>query len=76
MGICKNLGVSEKYALYDISFLNALMYSYVIPIAGGSVNKQQEGDDAPLFDESKDACDPANFKNSDLEEEKAVRFVR
>ncbi len=32
----------------------------------------ENGDDKPLFDESKDACDPNNFAN--FEEEEVVRI--
>lgn len=33
---------------------------------------KSEDEDKPLFDESKDACDPANFE--DFEEEEKVTF--
>ena len=62
--------MSEKYALYDISFTNAIMYSRVVPMPG-----DEKEPDKPLYEESKDACNPDNFKEefSDDEDEIIVR---
>nr|DAL02899.1 MAG TPA: hypothetical protein [Caudoviricetes sp.] len=63
MGIAKTFGVNEKYALYDISFINALMYSRVVPMP----NDESKPDDAPAFDESKDACQDIDLTDNDDE---------
>lgn len=55
--MAKIFGVTEKYALFDISFTNALMYGRAVPMPGDD----KESDNAPLYDESKDACNPDNF---------------
>ena len=59
LGIARTLGVTEKYALYDISYVNAIMYSRAMPMPG---DKGENGN-APLYDGSKDANDPENFKD-------------
>lgn len=41
------------------------MYSRVVPMPGDS----NQTDNKPIFDESKDACNPDNFKDEDFEEE-------
>lgn len=47
------------------------MYSHSLPMAG---KVEQKDENAPLYDESKDACDPVNFKKGNLEEEVPIRF--
>lgn len=68
MGIAKNFNVTAEYALYEISYVNAIMYSHAVPMPF------DEDDDAPLFDESKDACIIANFANELFEDEEIVRI--
>lgn len=50
-----------------MSFQNAIMYSRVVPMPGNTK------DNAPLYDESKDACNPDNFKNEDFYEEIIIK---
>ena len=69
LGIARTLGVTEKYALYDISYVNAIMYSRAMPMPG---DKGENGN-APLYDGSKDANDPENFKDF-TDDEEAVRI--
>jgi len=64
--------VTEKYALYEISFQNALLYSRAVPIPGD----ESEKDDAPLYDESKDMNNPANFEDFGDEDEIEVKAQR
>lgn len=68
LGIAKIFGVTEKYALYDISYLNAIMYSRAVPMP-----HDKNDEDKPLFDETKDACNPALFANETFEDEEIVR---
>lgn len=63
--------MSEKYALYDISFLNALLYCRAMPMPDDTSNKDDS--DAPLYDDSKDANNPENFKDFDEEIEVKAR---
>ncbi len=58
LGIARTLGVTEKYALYDISYVNAIMYSRAMPMPGDKA----ENDNTPLYDGSKDANDPREFQ--------------
>lgn len=55
--------MTVKQALYDISYVNAVMYSRALPMLN------DEKDDSPLFDESKDANNPDNFKDFTDDEE-------
>lgn len=50
-------GRDPKWALYDITYRNAMMYSRAMPMMGD--DKQEEGQ--PEFDATIDACDPRNF---------------
>ena len=65
LGIARTLGVTEKYALYDISYVNAIMYSRAMPMPG---DKGENGN-APLYDGSKDANNPENFTDFTDDEE-------
>lgn len=68
LGIAKTFGVTEKYALYEISYQNAIMYSRVVPMP------HDEDETARLpFDESKDACNPENFKGDTFTDEQVIR---
>jgi hypothetical protein len=58
------LGVTEKYALYNISYVNAVMYSRALPMPD-----DEKEDDKPLYDDSKDANNPDNFKDFTDDEE-------
>lgn len=69
LGIVKTFGVTEKYALYDISFTNALLYSRAIPLPGDGKGDSEQ---APLYDESKDACNPDNFKDEFNDEDEII----
>ena len=60
LGISKTFGVTPEYALHGISYANVIMYSHAIPIPG-------DDDEAPLYDDSKDAC--ADIDLNDNEEE-------
>jgi hypothetical protein len=55
--------VTPDYALHEISFTNALLYSRAVPMPGDT----EEKSDAPLYDDSLDANNPANFE--DFEDE-------
>lgn len=44
------------------------MYSRVVPMPGD--NKDTEN--APLYDESKDACNPDNFKDENFDEDEII----
>lgn len=67
LGAAKTLGVNEKYVLYDMSYVNALMYSKVVPMYGD----KSEAENQPPFDASLDANDTDKF--NDFEEEEIVR---
>jgi hypothetical protein len=69
LGVAKMFGMTDKEALYDISYKNAIMYSRAMPMP----NDETE-DDAPLYDDSLDANNPDNFnKFNDFEDEEVVR---
>lgn len=57
--------MSEKYALYEMSYINAIMYSRAVPMPGD----KDENADKPLYDDSKDANNPDNFKDFTGDEE-------
>ena len=62
-------GMTDKEALYDISYKNAIMYSRAMPMP----NDETENDQ-PLYDDSLDANNPDNFnKFNDFEDEEVVR---
>lgn len=65
LGIAKIFGKDEKYALYEISYTNAVMYSRAVPLSGDIA----DNDGKPLYDDSLDANNPANFTDDDIEEE-------
>lgn len=69
LGVSKIFGTTPEYVLYEMSYVNALMYTKATPMPG-DVN---EGSDRPPFDESKDACNPDNFADEDFEGEVVVR---
>lgn len=64
LGIARIFGVTEKYALYEISYVNAIMYSRVVPLPNDGSDE-----DKPLFDGSKDANNPDNFNDFEGDEE-------
>lgn len=55
--------VTAEQALYDMSYINVVMYSKAMPLPG------DRNEDKPLFDDSKDACNPDNFTDFTDEEE-------
>lgn len=61
LGISKTFGVTPEYALHGISYANVIMYSHAIPIPDDGE------DDAPLYDENKDACADIDLNNNDEE---------
>lgn len=72
LGIAKTFGVTEKYALYEMSYLNAIMYSRAMPMP----HDGEDSEDAPAYDERLDMCNPDNvnsFNNFD-EDEEVVRI--
>ena len=61
--------MTDKQALYDISYKNAIMYSRAMPMPNDKI------EDTPLYDDSKDANNPDNFnKFNDFDEEEIVRL--
>lgn len=70
LGIAKTFGVTEKYALYEMSYLNVLMYTRAVPMP----YDEDEGGERPIYDDSKDACNVANFASLDFVEEEVVRI--
>lgn len=69
MGIAKTFGVTPDYALHEISFTNALLYTRAVPMPGDEDDKA----DAPLYDDTKDANNPDNFE--DFEDEQEVTNI-
>jgi len=67
LGITKTLNCTVDYALYEISYQNALMYARAMPM----YDDEKEESSNPLYDDSKDACNPDNF--NDFEDEIIVR---
>lgn len=63
LGIAKTFGVTPEYALHEISYTNAIMYSRAMPMPGDDDEK-----DAPLFDASKDANEDIDLTGNDDEE--------
>ena len=64
LGVARLFGVTEKYALYEISYQNALLYSRAVPMPGDRGNG-----DKPLYEDGKDACNVDNFTDFTKEEE-------
>lgn len=52
----KTFGTTPDFALYDISYTNAILYGRAMPQYG-------DKDEDNGFDETKDACNPSNFKD-------------
>ncbi|MCM1217648.1 MAG: hypothetical protein NC548_24415 [Lachnospiraceae bacterium] len=61
LGIAKTFGVSPDYALHEISFTNALLYSRAVPMPGDEADSA----DRPLYDDAFDANNPDNFGKFD-----------
>lgn len=64
LGVCKNIGVTPDYILYEMTYENVLMYSHATPT--------YESDDDITDDNKKngfrpelDANNPDNFNNLD-----------
>ena len=61
--------MTDKQALYDISYKNAIMYSRAMPMPN------DKSEDKPIYDDSLDANNPDNFnKFNDFDEEEIVRL--
>lgn len=60
--------MTVRQALYDISYVNAIMYSKAIP---SSVSNDSEAEEQPLYDDSLDANDVTKF--NDFEDEQIVK---
>ena len=68
--MAKIFGMTDRQALYDISYVNAVMYSRVVPMP----NDESETN-APLYDDSLDANNPEYFnKFNDFDEEETIRI--
>lgn len=65
LGIMKTFGISNKEALYDISYTNAIMYSKAIPMLDDDKDKDEN---EPLYDDKLDANNVNNFNDFDNEE--------
>lgn len=63
LGVSKNLGVTIEYALDEISYVNAVMYSRAMPMYG------DRKEDRPAYDESLDANVVGRFDDFDGDEE-------
>lgn len=59
LGVAKTFQVDVRYALYEISYENVVMYSKSLP----SYDSQK--DDAPLYDDSKDACNDIDLTDDE-----------
>lgn len=66
LGIAKTFGVTPEYALHGISYANVVLYSHSIPIPGED-SDNKNNDDAPLYDDSKDACQDIDLTGIDEE---------
>ena len=62
IGWSKNFGTTPEHVLWDMSYLNCIMYTSATPMYGDKEEK---------WDERLDANNPDNFKDNDEEE-----FVR
>jgi hypothetical protein len=67
LGIAKTFGITDKQALYDISYQNAILYSSAMPMPKDEDN---DGDALP-YDETKDANNPDLF--NDFADEETIR---
>ena len=62
--------MTDKQALCDISYKNAIMYSRAMPMPN-----DKSDSDKPLYDDRLDANNPDNFnKFNNFEEEEIVRI--
>lgn len=68
LGVCKNIGCTPDYALYEMSYANVILYSRATPtyedIKEGKEKKKK-------WDDSLDANNPGNFS---IEGEEVVRI--
>lgn len=58
MGWSKNFGTTVEHVLWDMSYLNCIMYTSAMPMYG---------DKEDTWDEALDANNPANFTDNDEE---------
>lgn len=61
LGITKTFNCTPEYALHEISFTNALLYSRAVPMPDDVSNDK----DKPLYDDAFDANNPDNFSKFD-----------
>ena len=69
LGIAKIFGTTPEYALHEISYTNAIMFSRAVPLPGDD----SDDENAPLFDASKDACEDIDLESTEHETEIIVR---
>lgn len=60
--------MTTKQVLYDISYMNAIMYSRTVPVYD---DKSEEKEDKLPYDDALDANDVSKF--NDFEDEEIVR---
>jgi hypothetical protein len=65
--VAKTFGVTAQEALYDMSYVNAIMYSKAVPM----YDDKPSAEDKPLYDDTLDANDTSKF--NDFEDEEIVR---
>ena len=69
LGIAKMFGLTEREALYGISYKNAIMYSRAMPMPNDETEDEQ-----PPYDDGLDANNPDNYsKFNGFEDEEVVR---
>ncbi len=64
LGVCKNIGCTPDYALYEMSYANVTLYSRATP----TYEDIKESKGKKKFDESLDANNPDNFNMQGEEE--------
>lgn len=65
--MAKTFGITAHEALYDISYVNAVMYSKTVPM----YDDEQTEENKLLYDDALDANDTSKF--NDFEDEEIVR---
>ena len=69
LGVCKNIGCTPDYALYEMSYANVILYSRATPTYDDI--KESRESKKKKFDKSLDANNPDNFHLS-----KEIEVVR
>lgn len=70
LSIAKTFNVTPQFALYEISYNNAILYSRCVPTYGDYSSKT---DNAPIYDESKNANNDIDLDDDSEEIIKAQR---